>query len=308
MTSNRQTNLWWASSREHFDAQPLAQDTTVDLAVIGGGFTGCSAALSAAELGASVCLLERNEIGHGGSGRNVGLVNAGLWLPPDTVTAQMGEQDGLKLISALGEAPNTVFSLIEREGIECEAIRNGTLHLAHAPSGLTDLADRHAQGCRLGAPLELLDQQETSHRTGSKVFHGALFDPRAGTIQPLSYCRGLARAAAAHGAQVHERSEATNIEFENGTWSLQVNGQVVRAKALLMATNAYHHGIHTPFEPTYSMVSYSQFATKPLTEQDRATILTGGEGCWDTAMVMSSLRTDQQDRLIVGGLGNIDGV
>lgn len=183
-------NLWRASSRESFTGGPLAEDRSVDLAIIGGGFTGCSAALEAARQGASVCLLEAETVGHGGSGRNVGLVNAGLWLPPETVVAQMGQASGSKLIAELAQAPTRVFSLIAREQIDCEATRNGTLHLAHAAPGFRDLQDRHRQGVAHGAPLHLLDTETTARRTGSNVFHGALCDPRAGTIQPLAYVRG----------------------------------------------------------------------------------------------------------------------
>lgn len=307
MTSDLLSNLWQNSATEHFSAPALDQDVTVDLVVIGGGFTGCSAALEAARQGASVCLLEADDIGDGGSGRNVGLVNAGLWLPPDTVIDQMGERAGRHLVDVLGEAPGRVFSLIEREKIDCEATRQGTLHLAHAPSGVENLKDRYEQGRRFGAPLELLDEAETHRRTGSAAFKGALYDPRAGTIQPLAYCRGLARAATRAGAGIHTQSKVTQIDFNAGAWTVKVNGKSVRAKALLLATNAYHSGIPTPFKPTFSTVSYSQFATQPLPEAARRDILRNREGCWDTALIMSSFRMDQANRLIVGGVGNIEG-
>lgn len=302
------SNLWQASAAESFVAPPLAQDLDVDLAIIGGGFTGCAAALAAARRGASVVLLESQEIGHGGSGRNVGLVNAGLWLPPDEIVAQMGEEAGRRLIAVLGEAPSQVFGLIEREGIACEATRQGTLHLAHAPSGAADLASRHRQGNRVGAPVQLLDATETARRTGSEAFHGALLDPRAGTVQPLAYCRGLARAAAGAGARLHAGSQVTGLSRSGEGWEIHACGQRVWAGAVLMATNAYHGGFSDPFRPSYVAVHYSQFATRPLTEAQRARILHGGEGCWDTALVMSSFRTDQAGRLILGAMGDAEGL
>lgn len=298
--------LWRASSRERIDAPPLGRDMTVDLAIIGGGFTGTSAALEAARRGASVCLLEAETFGHGGSGRNVGLVNAGLWLPPDDVVEQMGEAAGHRLIDALGAGPGLVFSLIEREGIDCEATRNGTLHLAHSPAGWRDLEARHRQGNRLGAPVSLVDRDETARRTGSQAFYGALFDPRAGTIQPLAYCRGLARAAQRHGASICEHSPVTALRRDGEMWLLHAAGHTVRAKSVLVATNAYHLGIEAPYTPAFIPFNYCQFATAPLPEAARRAILPGGEGCWDTAMVMSSLRLDQAGRLIVGGVGSME--
>ena len=300
-------NLWRDSCRESFAAAPLAADRSADLAIIGGGFTGCAAALEAARQGASVCLLEAETVGHGGSGRNVGLVNAGLWLPPETVVAQMGHAAGSKLIAELAQAPARVFALIAREQIDCEATRNGTLHLAHAASGLRDLQDRHRQGVAVGAPLHLLDAATTARRTGSNAFHGALFDPRAGTIQPLAYVRGLARAAVAAGASLHERSPTTALTRQGGDWVLTANGHSIRARRVLVATNAYHLGITDPFQPQFVAVSYCQYATDPLPQPLRHAILPGGEGCWDTALVMSSVRMDQAGRVIIGGIGNGDG-
>lgn len=307
MTTPKTSILWRASTTEIVETRPLGSDMIVDLVIVGGGFTGVSAALEAAGRGASVCLLEGEIIGHGGSGRNVGLVNAGLWLPPDTVMEQMGEKAGRRLIDVLADAPRRVFEIIEREGIDCEATRHGTLHLAHSASGLRDLEERHRQGRKFGAPLELLDAAETLRRTGTGAYHGALLDPRAGTIQPFSYCRGLARAAQARGAQIHDRSPVTSIRRDGDRWRVTANGHVVAARALILATNAYQAGIEAPFAPQYTPVSYCQFATTPMPDSARKIILADGEGCWDTAMVMSSFRIDQEGRLILGGIGNTEG-
>lgn len=305
MTSD--PNLWRASARESFAAGPLDTDLTVDLAIIGGGFTGCSAALEATRSGASVALVEAQTIGHGGSGRNVGLVNAGLWLPPEDVKAQMGEAAGRRLIDTLANAPARVFDLITREGIDCEATRNGTLHLAHSAKGFADLAERHRQGVAHGAPLELLGRGETAHRTGSTAFHGALFDPRAGTIQPLAYVRGLARAAVAAGARLCEASPVRLLQREGGAWVIATARHRIRARRVLVATNAYHLGIGPAFAPAFTAVHYCQYATAPLPAALLGRILPQREGCWDTAMVMSSIRLDQAGRMIIGGIGNGDG-
>jgi glycine/D-amino acid oxidase-like deaminating enzyme len=297
-------NLWRNTAAEPFGAMPVNAERSVDLAIIGGGFTGCAAALEAARLGASVCLLEAETIGHGGSGRNVGLVNAGLWLPPEQVIAALGQAPALRLLGMLAEAPDRVFGLIAREGIDCEATRKGTLHLAHAPAGLRDLAERHRQGRALGAPLELLDRTETIRRTGTRGFYGALFDPRAGTIQPLSYVRGLARAAQRAGASIHEQSPVTALLRDQGDWLLRSRGHAIRARRILLATNAYHLGLGDRFTPRIVGVHYCQYATDPLAPDVRQSILKNGEGCWDTALVMSSFRLDQAGRLIIGGIGN----
>lgn len=301
------SNLWRASSAVSIGAGPLTQGGTYDLVVIGGGFTGNAAALEAARRGAKVVLLEAETFGHGGSGRNVGLVNAGLWLPPDQVTGLMGEAAGRRLMDRLAAGPAKVWEIIAREGIDCEATPNGTLHLAHSVQGVGNLEDRFRQGRALDWPLQLLDADETARRTGSTAFHGALFDPRAGTIQPLSYARGLAAAAIRAGAVLHEGTKVTQARRDAGDWVVTANGVELRARSLLLATNAYFDGIDLGFRPEIVAVSYFQLATQPMPERHRAAILGGGEGCWDTAMVMSSFRTDQAGRMIIGAIGNLEG-
>lgn len=302
--SENDSNLWHKTCAEKVSTPPMNADTTVDLVIVGGGFTGLSAALHAAEAGARVCLLEAQEIGFGGSGRNVGLANAGLWLPPDDIRAHLGQQAGDRLIALLAGAPAYVYDLIARYDIACEPVRNGTLHCAHSAAGLADLRNRHAQLAATGAPVALLSAGETAKRTGSDAFHGALFDPRAGTIQPLGYVRGLARAAQAAGAQVHGNSPVVELSHQNGTWSARTQGGTVRARALIQATNAYHQGLNTHV-PAYVPVHYFQYATAPLPETVRAKILPGGEGCWDTALVMSSFRMDAAGRMIIGAMGDL---
>ncbi len=302
--SDHEKPLWLNTSREHVDSTRLTADLTVDLAIIGGGYTGCSAALTAAKAGASVCLLEAQEIGHGGSGRNVGLANAGLWLPPDDIRAHLGKAEGDRLIDLLAGAPDEVFRLIGQHGIDCAPVRNGTLHCAHSPAGNQDIAKRHAQLRASGAPVELLTAEDTSGRTGSSAFHGALFDPRAGTIQPLSYVQGLARAAIAAGARVFTNSPVRSVTQNEGGWSLITEGGVVRAKALIQATNAYHCDLQET-APAYVPVYYFQYATQPLPNDVRDSILAGGEGCWDTGLIMTSFRMDADGRFVIGAMGDL---
>lgn len=306
--ANTDQGLWAHSLTQRAECGPLTQELSVDLAIIGGGFTGCAAALEASAAGASVALVEAHDIGFGGSGRNVGLVNAGLWLPPETIVDQMGDAPGRHLIDVLARAPDMVFDLINRHDIPCEATRAGTLHLAHAPSGLQDLQERFRQGNQFGAALQLLDAEETQQRTGSGAFHGALLNPSAGTVQPLAYCHGLARAAQAAGAQIFAQTAVQALRHEGGMWHLSTEQGSLRAKALLVATNAYAEAAALPARPQYVPVNYCQFATAPLSQEQQARILPAGEGCWDTAQVMSSVRRDAAGRLIVGGMGNSNGL
>lgn len=305
------SNLWQASCVERVDVPTLTDAVSgslaVDVLVVGGGFTGCSAALELARSGTQVCVLEARDVGYGGSGRNVGLVNAGLWLPPAKIVAALGQASAERLIEALGGAPQLVFDLIEREEIQCEARRRGTLHLADNTFGCNDLSMRFDQGREYGAPFERLDADECARRVGTDRYRMAIFDPRAGTVQPLAYCRGLARAAVSAGARIFRDSPVVSLEHRQNTWVARTPRGEVRARAVLLATNAYTESNGPAIEPQHVTLYYHQAATAPLPADLRRTILPGGEGCWDAARVMSSLRMDAAGRLILGSMGNLDG-
>lgn len=301
---NTERNLWRHTAGAPIDAPALTDDVKSDVVIIGGGFTGNSAALHLAQAGARVFLLEAETVGHGGSGRNTGLVNAGLWTPPDKVEAILGATAGKKLNAALAAGPDLVFDLIERHGIACEATRNGTLHIAHNKKGLADLCQRHAQQLARGAPVQLLDAEETARRTGADGFPGSLFDARAGTIQPLGYVRGLARAAMAAGAVLYEHSPVTACHHDGSVWRVKTAQGSVSAKTLIQATNAYES--RAKQIPAFTPVVLFQFVTKPLSSNLNHTILPGAEGCWDTAPIMSWFRKDAAGRLLVGSVGSLD--
>ena len=301
-------NLWESTSKEKelFSYTPKSQ--AVDLLIIGGGFTGCSAALEAAKQSAKVVLLESENVGFGGSGRNVGLVNAGLWLPPKKIISILGKKQGEALISSLGSAPDLVFSIIKENKIECDPKRNGTLHCAHSKKGMDYLIERLKQAQEYGEPVALMGKTETQDKIGSSKFYGSLHDPRAGTIQPLAYCRGLARKAKELGAQIYEKSKVTNIKRQGGMWHANVKGMVIKSKYLLLAMNAYQDLNKEQNTGRFSTVYYSQFATRPLNSNEMSTILPNKEGCWDTATIMSSFRVDDSGRVIIGTMGNSDGL
>ncbi len=300
-------NLWENTSREEDNFSNNPESITADLLIVGGGFTGCSAALEAAKQGAKVVLLECENIGFGGSGRNVGLVNAGLWQPPKKIISILGEEQGKTLISALGSAPDLVFSIIEENEIKCDPEKNGTLHCAHSKKGMEYLIERFEQGKEYGEPLTLIDKTETENKIGSSKFLGSLHDPRAGTIHPLAYCRGLARKAKELGAKIYEKSKVTEIREKNNIWHVHVQDIVIKSKYLLLAMNAYQNLNEEQNIGKFSTVYYSQFATRPLNSNEMSTILPGKEGCWDTATIMSSFRVDNAGRLIIGTMGNSDG-
>lgn len=299
--------LWEASAPPGPDAPPLSGATTADVIIVGAGYTGCSAALHLALGGAKVVVLEAGEIGFGGSGRNVGLVNAGLWIMPDAVPAAIGQDRGERLLQQLGAAPSLVFDLIQRHGIACEAQRAGTLHCAAGPHGARDLAKRARQWARRGVAVELIEGREAMRLTGSAAFTTVLRDPRAGTIQPLAYARGLADAAIRHGARIHARSPALACAAKGDRWRIETPGGSVSAPRVIVATDVYSSGPWRALSGEQVPLPYFNVATAPLAPALRARILPERQGAWDTKKILSSFRLDAQGRLIFGSVGALHG-
>lgn len=300
-------SLWSDTASAPPALPPFSGDHSASVAVVGGGYTGLSAALHLAEAGADVILMEARRIGYGGSGRNVGLVNAGLWMLPDDIVNTAGPAYGERLVATLGASPQLVWSLIDRHDIDCEDVRAGTLQCAHSPAGFRALAARENQWNHRGAPVTLLSADDAAPMIGSTAFHGALLDNRAGILQPLSYVRGLARAADAAGARLFEGAPVTDCRRDGGRWVLRTPGGTVRAEALIIAVHGYPQEAFAGHRAQIIDFNFFQCATPPLTDAVRRTILPGGHGAWDTALVLSSYRLDAGGRLIVGGVGRVDG-
>lgn len=284
----------------------IHQDIQVDVCVIGAGFTGLSTAIHLAEKGYRVAVLEAHQVGAGGSGRNVGLVNPGTWAQPDELNRIMGEQAGEKLTQALGDAPKLVFDTIDRFNIQAQDTRSGNLHMAHNAEGELDVDRRYAQLRRRGADVEILTGQKCHEYCGTTSIQKALLDKRAGTVNPLAYVTGLAKTAHQLGVQIFENSSVTEITKNGEQWEVNSTEAVVKADKVVIATNAYTEGEWNEILKTIYFVQYFQIASTPLgTAADN--ILPYGNGAWDTRMALSSIRRDKDGRLLLGTVGAYQG-
>jgi glycine/D-amino acid oxidase-like deaminating enzyme len=230
-----------------------------------------------------------------------------MWVSPDEVAATLGPRFGERLLGVLGEAPALVFELIDRYGIQCEPERRGTLHCAVGYSGLEDLERRAAQWQARGAPVHLLDAAQTADKLGTQVYAGSLWDQRAGTIQPLGYARGLARAALGAGARLHTGSPVRSAAHDQGTWTVRTDFGSARSKWIIVATDAYTTGPWPGVEGEQVHLPYFNLSTAPLDARSLATILPERQGAWDTQRVLCSFRLDRAGRLIFGSVGALEG-
>lgn len=299
--------LWAKTAENKPELNPLEGEARAEVAIIGGGYTGLSAALHLARSGTSCVLVEANDIGHGGAGRNVGLVNAGLWLMPEDVISLVGQEHGERLIDVLGASPELVYGLIKEYGISCEGWRHGTLHCADSGSGYKALRERERQWTDRGAPVRLLEKDEAADKLGSRAFKGALLDQRAGTVQPLGYAYGLAGAALKEGASLYTGSPVVGMEKVDGSFVLSTPRGRVVAEKVIVAVQGYPEQAFADQVKNIVPFNFFQFATKPLAPEILKTVLPDRNGAWDTNLILSSFRLDKDGRFIVGSVGSLDG-
>jgi glycine/D-amino acid oxidase-like deaminating enzyme len=173
-------NIYRETAEPAAPTPPLDGDRRADVLIVGGGFTGLSAALHLRQSGIDVTLLEAEEPGWGASGRNGGQVNAGLKHDPDQVERDFGPDLGRRMNALAGAAPGFVFDLIRRHGISCEARRNGTLRAAVRARHAARVRTSAEQLSRRGAPVQLLTGPELEQATGTDGYLAAMAVARGG--------------------------------------------------------------------------------------------------------------------------------
>lgn len=309
MSSSLPASLWAATASPAPDYARLTGAEDCDVAIIGAGFTGLSAALHLARQGGKVIVLEANEPGWGASGRNGGQVITGLKHNPDDLKETFGPVMGERIAQSMGRAADLVFSLIDKYSIDCHANRSGWIQAAHGPKAYDDLVvPRCRQWQARGIAARLLGRAEIAAMIGSRpeAYHGGWFDPRGGTLQPLSYARGLASAAITEGAKVCAQSKVETLERDGDHWNVKLVRGSVRARQVIMATNAYTGPLWGHLERTIIPVSSFQIATHPLDAATRQRILPGGQGVADTRRLLLYFRLDHQGRFVMGGRSPVD--
>ena len=294
-------SLYAETARAAIATPPLAGDARASVAIVGGGYTGLSAALHLAGRGIDAMVLEAHEPGWGASGRNGGQVNPGIYPDPDRVIADFGAEVGQRMLSFASAAPDLVFDLVKRHGIDCEAEQTGTLRVAFNARKLAAARATLAQLQQTGSPAQWIDREGLAAATGTKRYLGGIRFPQGGKLNPLGYARGLAEAAQQAGAHIHGGTPALRIEQVNGGWLVRTPAGRVTAETLVLATNGYTGdlwpGLRQTLVPVYSTIA----ATQPLSPEMAAGIMPGGGVLYEAANITVYYRLDRRNRLLMGG-------
>jgi len=305
--ARRAAGLWGATSDEAAVGSPLDGDQTADIAVVGGGALGVSAALAAAGAGASVVLCEASDIGLGATGRSGGQIWAGFKPPPGTLAGMSGAEAGRALEDLGARAPQIVFDLIERHQIRCSPDRRGTVVGVHGPAALPEARKKFEALQRDGQPVEWLDADAMAAATGTVAYTAGWRHASGGTVQPLAYVRGLARAAVAAGARLAISTPVTALEPGGDLWRVRTPGGTVRARAILVATNGYSGELVPGLARSIVPVESAQVATAPHPAVLEGRIMPGVACVSDTRRSVLYYRRSPDGRLVMGGRGSFFG-
>ena len=292
---------WYeASAGDRPEYGPLDGSRRADVAIVGGGFTGLSAAYHLAKAGLSVVLLEQHRLGDGGSGRNGGQFGTGQRGWAEELEEAYGYTRSRALFAMAEEAKAHMRAFAAEHGIDMEYMP-GQLSVAHKRRYVKDYAAHPAiMAERYDYPhLTFMDARETAERIGSTRYHGGVRDTGTGHIHPMKFVIGLGRAAARAGAVIHEQTKVTAIDSGGGSVRLATPRGTVTATKALIAVNAYGNGIE-PVSCAHVMPIGSFIgATEPLPPD--SPVLPGGESADDSRFVVRYWRKTRDNRLLFGG-------
>ncbi|BAQ50084.1 NAD(P)/FAD-dependent oxidoreductase [Methylobacterium aquaticum] len=300
-------SLWAAGAVPAGRFGPLDRDVQADVAIVGGGYTGLSAALALAERGERAVVLEANAIGWGASGRNGGVVSAKFRPSFQAIASRHGLGVAKRMHAIAYDSVETLERLIAEHGIaDANYARVGQLKCAHKSATLAAaVADMEWMRREMGdTSVSVLSREAVAEETGSQDFVGGVLSAKAGGLHPLNYARGLAQAASARGIAIHEASPALRFHREAGGIRVETPGGSVRARQVIVATNGYTDltraaaPLRTRLIPFRSAI----LATEPLSDNLRAALLPSRRIYVETRRMMRWFRM-VDGRMVFGGRG-----
>jgi glycine/D-amino acid oxidase-like deaminating enzyme len=297
-----ETNFWLTTvDRPVFPETALP--ARVDFAVIGGGFTGLSAAGRLAKAGASAAVLEAETVGWGASSRNGGMVLTGLKLGAETLIKKYGLERARRMFALSLASIDTVEQIVREEGINCSFNRCGHLEVAWKPGhfvGFQQSAETMEK--EFGHTVRLVPRSEMRAEIGSELYHGALVDETSGGLNPGQYVMGLARAASNAGAGLHERTAVSKVERRSaGGFQLEtVRGRLLADKVLI-ATSGYTRGATPAVQRRIIPIGSYIIATEPLSDDLARSLSPHNRMMFDSKNFLYYFRLTPDNRMLFGG-------
>ncbi|HVN15841.1 MAG TPA: FAD-binding oxidoreductase, partial [Anaerolineales bacterium] len=250
-------------SDEHLTPLP----EKVDVAIIGGGYTGLSAARTLAKRGARVAVLEANTIGWGASSRNGGMALTGLKLPMQTIIKKYGRNLAKQLFQSSLDSIDTVEQIVKEENIDCGFARCGHLLTANKPKHYEALQEEvEFMAKEFNHNVHLIPREKQREEIGSGLYYGALVDEVSGGLNPAQYVAGLARAAEKAGASLHARARVTHLELGTNGFVVETERGKVRAEKVLVGTSGYTSRVMQQLQKKIIPIGSFIIATEKLSD------------------------------------------
>lgn len=294
-------SLYAATANDFPELAPLQGDTWADVVVVGGGLTGLSAALAAAERGQKVVLLEAKRVGWGASGRNGGQMIPGLRKGAVELTKMLGEDKARDLLTLANSAGERVRGRIAKHNIQCD-LRNGHFHAAVKPSHLREMEEELAALERLLGDQdgEMVGKGGVADHVATDAYVGGYYDRSGGHIHPLNYALGLAQAALDAGVYIHEQTPVVTMDHGSPVRAITESGTVYASHAVL-ACDAFMYSIEPKLARMTMPVANYQVATEVLGPERIAELFPSGAAVADSRFVLNYYRPSNDHRLIFSG-------
>ncbi|WP_455477214.1 NAD(P)/FAD-dependent oxidoreductase [Bartonella sp. B41] len=300
---------WYEDILERRPSYPFFNGSTrCDVVIIGGGFTGLSAAYHLSKVGVSVVLLDASRFGDGASGRNGGQLGTGQRQWVEALEKKYGFERSKMLFDLSEEAKKDILSLCSMPGCHSEFM-TGQLSVIHKKSKVAPY-QRHVEVMhRYGYhDLTFMDRDEVSERLGSSFYYGGIYDSGTGHINPLKLVVWLAKNAKNAGARLYEKTCVVSVERKNsrnGSYCIvRTEKGHITSEHVLLATNAYKLGLQHFIEKNIVSIRSYIGATEPLSKRD--SILSGNESVDDSRFMVRYFRKSIDNRLLFGGVESYD--
>jgi glycine/D-amino acid oxidase-like deaminating enzyme len=274
----------------------------VDVAVVGAGITGLTAARALVRRGARVAVLEARDLGWGASSRNGGMVLTGLKLGFGELVAKYGVAKARQLFCASLAAIDCVEAIVREEQIACDFARTGHLLLAYKPSHIQAGQQEAALLQReLGYETRILGREELKGEIDTPRYHGGMIDPVSAGVHPARYVAGLAQAARRAGACLYDHTPVERIAREGSTFWLGTPRGMLRADDVLLATGGYTAQLPRPLKRRIFPLGSFIIATAPLPEARARALLPHNRMVFDSKHLLYYFRLTPDRRLLFGG-------
>jgi len=303
MTINEKT--FWLETVEI--PTPVARDfpQQADVAIIGAGFTGLSAARTLAKSGASVAVFDAQTIGWGASSRNGGMVLTGLKLPASTLIARYGKEATARMYAASLESIDFVEKLVREENIACDFARCGHLEVACKPKHFDDFrrsADETARHFNHRHCQRLIPRDQLQSEIGSAIYHGGLVDESSAGVNPARLVAGLASAAERAGAAIFEHSHVEEIQREGARgWKIATQRGTLRAQNVFVATSGYTSRVTPTLQKKIIPIGSYIIVTEVLPEKLAAELSPRNRMIFDSKNYLYYYRLTPDRRMLFGG-------